>query len=586
MRESIKQPRILLALAGVLALLATLTLGAATMRPTEATWQDTVNGQSVFGADPAGIKSYARSTAGLGVLERQITLSNTNSALALATPGQPNASTALTHSDAGALGALPLEMAGKSCATVGERSSSACPAAATLPAGTSFASSEVSRVRLSGTRPFVAYASSSTQKPITATAQCEPGKAGVATVTAGGPIILREDTPLYLPPANKQTSATHQATWLTGVTGTLQYHRSSGPGWAKAEARLYVTSNVYFSDFTFHVTLASAECGLGRDTPAEPQRPTTARPKSLTEAPNQPATATFASRTALRMSPEVEPTVESTTVLPTEDSSAIDGDTPESELPTLDDAASDRETADNSAATTTTSATPSPTTSTSATTTADATSTTSKPESSESSTTVPGTSEPASSESSVPTEEATPETTEQTAVAEGPQDPESVRVGREFAIVNRDGVELGTAKVEDIVRTPGCGVELTLSITTSAETGPDRWASIAPDDFAEVRAGGSTREATTLKSDCEQAGNSTTTPLSPGRDYEIVIAFQLDDSAQQAMLRPGGTAGWIFDLPPLTTVAVTTSPSAAPTTGESATTPTGTELTTTDVAEA
>ncbi|MEV8220985.1 hypothetical protein AB0P16_00795 [Dietzia maris] len=586
MRESVKQPRILLAFAGVLALLATLALGAATMRPTEATWQDTVHGESVFGADPAGIKSYARSIAGLGVLERQITLSNTNSARALATPGQPNASTALTHSDAGALGALPLEMAGKSCATVGERSSSACPAAATLPAGTSFASSEVSRVRLSGTRPFVAYASSSTQKPITATAQCEPGKAGVATVTAGGPIILREDTPLYLPPANKQTTATHQATWLTGVTGTLQYHRSSGPGWAKAEARLYVTSNVYFSDFTFHVTLASAECGLGRDTPAEPQRPTTARPEALPVAPNQPATAAFASRTALRMSPEVEPTVESTTVLPTEDSSAIDGDTPESELPTLDDAASDRETADNSAATTTTTATPSRTTSAPATTTADATSTTSKPESSESSTTVPGTSEPASSESSVPTEEATPETTEQTAVAEGPQDPESVRVGREFAIVNRDGVELGTAKVEDIVRTPGCGVELTLSITTSAEAGPDRWTSVAPDDFAEVRAGGSTREATTLNSDCEQAARSTTTPLSPGRDYEIVIAFQLDDSARQAMLRPDGTAGWIFDLPALTTVTVPTSPSAAPTTGESATTPTGTKLTTTAIAEA
>ncbi|WP_120286007.1 hypothetical protein [Dietzia kunjamensis] len=292
------------------------------------------------------------------------------------------------------------------------------------------------------------------------------------------------------------------------------------------------------------------------------------------------------------MTPEEEPTVEPTTELPTEDSSAIDGDTPESELPTLDDAAndeSDRETADNSAATTTTSATPSPTASTPATAIPAATSTTSTQKSSESSTTVTGTSEPAS-ESSVPTEEATPETTEQTAVAEGPQDPESVRVGREFAIVNRDGVELGTARVEDIERTPGCGVELTLSITTSAEVGPGRWTSVAPDDFAEVRAGGSTREATTLNSDCEQAARSATTPLSPGRDYEIVIAFQLDDSAQQAMLRPDGTAGWIFDLPALPRVTATTSPSAAaaPTTEQAPgmSTGTGTELTTTDVAEA
>ena len=203
---------------------------------------------------------------------------------------------------------------------------------------------------------------------------------------------------------------------------------------------------------------------------------------------------------------------------------------------------------------------------------------------------MPGPSEPTSSESSVPTGEAKPETTEQTAVAEGPKEPDSVRVGREFAIVNRDGVELGTAKVEDIVRTPGCGVELTLSITTSTEAGADRWASIAPDDFAEVRAGGSTREATTLNSDCEQGAYSTTTPLSPGRDYEIVIAFHLDDSAQQAMLRPGGTAGWIFDLPALPRVTATTSPSAAaaPTTEQAPgmSTGTGTELTTTDIAEA
>lgn len=176
----------------------------------------------------------------------------------------------------------------------------------------------------------------------------------------------------------------------------------------------------------------------------------------------------------------------------------------------------------------------------------------------------PGPSENAAPEPTVPTTEPTVPTTEQTAATEGPQEPESVRIGGEFAVVNRNGVELGTATVEDVARTPGCGVQLTLSITTSAEAGPDRWASVAPDDVAEVRPGGSTREATTLSSDCEQAANSTTTSLSPGRDHEIVIAVQLDDSAQQAMLRPDGTAGWIFDLPPLTAIAVTTTGTAEP----------------------
>ncbi|MDZ4236166.1 MAG: hypothetical protein U1C73_20980, partial [Dietzia sp.] len=36
----------------------------------------------------------------------------------------------------------------------------------------------------------------------------------------------------------------------------------------------------------------------------------------------------------------------------------------------------------------------------------------------------------------------------------------------------------------------------------------------------------------------------------------LTTPFQLDDSAQRAMLRPEGTAGWAFDLPPLTKVAV------------------------------
>ncbi|MBB1020264.1 hypothetical protein G6030_02970 [Dietzia sp. E1] len=167
----------------------------------------------------------------------------------------------------------------------------------------------------------------------------------------------------------------------------------------------------------------------------------------------------------------------------------------------------------------------------------------------------PTTSEPAASEPTVPT-----------TVPAGPQEPEMVRVGREFAVVNREGVELGTARIDDIARTPGCGVELTLSIRTSAEAGPDRWASLGPGDFAEVRPSGSIRRAGTVSSDCEQSTGSRTTALSAGREYEILIAIALDDSAQQAMLRPDGTAGWMFDLPPLPKVTATTNPSApAPT---------------------
>ncbi|MCT1885626.1 hypothetical protein M3C36_10575 [Dietzia cinnamea] len=150
-----------------------------------------------------------------------------------------------------------------------------------------------------------------------------------------------------------------------------------------------------------------------------------------------------------------------------------------------------------------------------------------------------------------------------TTVPEGPQDPEVVRVGREFALVNREGVELGTARIADIVRTPGCGVQLTLSIRTSDEAGSDRWSTIGPGDFAEVSPGGSIRKAGTVSSDCEQSTNSTTTALSASREYEIVIAIALGDSVQQGMLRPDSTAGWVFDLPPLPKDAATTSQAPA-----------------------
>ncbi|MFJ6111323.1 hypothetical protein ACIQCV_11640 [Dietzia maris] len=155
------------------------------------------------------------------------------------------------------------------------------------------------------------------------------------------------------------------------------------------------------------------------------------------------------------------------------------------------------------------------------------------------------------------------ETEEPITAPAGPQDPELVRIGREFAVVNREGVELGSARIDDISRTPGCGVELTLSIRASDEAGPDRWASIGPDDFAEARPGGSIRKAGRVSSDCEQAANSRDTALSAGREYEIVLAIALDDSAQQAMLRPDGTAGWMFDLPPLIRVPVTPGPESA-----------------------
>lgn len=127
MRESVKQPRILLALAGVLALLATLALGAATMRPTEATWQDTVHGESVFGAaNPHENKRFARGMSIFGFMDRAVRDSNVGAVTAFRqTPDTSIQAVGPTSSNS--VGyfptfLLPLETTGFSCATLDTQS--------------------------------------------------------------------------------------------------------------------------------------------------------------------------------------------------------------------------------------------------------------------------------------------------------------------------------------------------------------------------------------------------------------------------------------------------------------------------------
>ena len=575
MREAVKQPRILLAFAGVLALLATLALGAATMRPTEATWQDTVHGASGFGAaNPYEGEHFARSISAYGALKQQDgTVRNLGPSQREAFPSTgwrapAQVTTAWQGVGAGSIvSAVRAAADTRTCARRENRATGNCDPLTENNQATSYAVAELRNLyvrALALVVPVPLITSSST--PIRATASCTPGANGVATLTSdplnlGG--LFGDGTPIDIPGLGESEPLTPRDIGAYTYSGVIEHVWEEKPGYAKSQLRLHVqaTGDLTKSEvWTFNAILAHAECGVSRSITEPPGRPSADAPMVAT---SRIATNAMNSLRTVPEEAEAQSTQAATTA-ETADARADDDSKNTADLPTLDDATNDesaRETDEDSGATSTTSATASPTTSIPAETTAAATSTTSEQEPSESSTTVP-------------------ETTEQTAVAEGPQEPQSVRVGRQFAVVNRDGIELGTATIEDVVRSAGCGVELTLSITTSAEAGPGRWASVSPGDFAEVRPGGSTREATRLNPDCEQAASSPTTALSPGRDYEIVIAFQLDDSTQQAMLRPDGTAGWIFDLPPLLRVT-TTSPVAAPTTEQAPATSTASEPTTT-----
>lgn len=556
MRALTPQIRKLLAALGALIMIAGLAVTVGKIQPTEASWTDQVHSKSEFSAG----QPYARAISSYGTmfpyLSRKTELGPNEVNAGAANRGTNYAQNVGGTDFSGLAGFLPLEAYNRSCARAGT-SSSECqlPAPASSNAS-AYAVAETGQLKMwvgsSENSRLITIGHALNLNSARTTAECRPGEVGVPGLNSSGEVILGGNfsdnignlyegggTRIRMPSVNGTTQGTY--TDFYRYTATLSHTSTSGINHASSQLRLHVRSTLLGGQrWTLDLILAHAECGTALSVPQRPDRP--ARESAW------PAQMTMARMASPVLEHEPTPVASET------------GATTAPTIPAVP--STDEPTTETTAPVASAPATPSAGTST-FTLTNVSTAPTSAPMPEEPS--APG------NESSVPTEDATAEPTEPTLVAEGPQEPETVRIGREFSIVNRDGISLGSATIEDIQRTPSCGVELTLSITTSAETGPDRWESVAPSDFAEVRAGGSTREATRLSSDCEQAANSQTTSLSPGRDYEIVIAFDLDDSAQQAMLRPDGTAGWIVDLPALPRVPATTSPSVAATTTSSPT---------------
>ncbi len=544
MHKSHPQLRAVFTIAGVFLLVASVALAIGTVRPTEASWQDTVTGTTTFATHKDVGRNSARATAAYGSMTYRIADQENLrkvEALGKSDSAELGLSTGpTTRSVRGALLSIPASVAGTVCArsaTTGLICSEDPQSTATAFAQAQSSKLEVSSLGL----PLVRYATAEDARPSIATAACTPGKPGVTGFTKNGSVYesvyLGRGNSLVEVPMPGRNSETRKQRTYGSVTYTARLQRTevSGLGYARAELRLHVTADGATGDpWTLHLILANAECGVSRGIEENLAQPTATNFQSLA-----PSVASFRTAQALTA---LEPIID-----------IVDEDAPEgpddgNSLPSLDDAANDPVIGTTTSATTSTEP--------------------SEPIDAETGPLDPGaeTDAPASTETAVPTKNAAPTTSEPAAAPTGPREPQPVRVGREFALVNRDGVELGTATVEDIVRTPGCGIEVTLSIATSDEAGPDRWASVGPENFAEVRPGGSIRKAGRTSSDCEQATISRTTALSPGRAYELVIAIQLSDSAQQAMLRPEGTAGWTVDLPPLPRVATTTSPAAAPAT--------------------
>ena len=570
MREPRMQRRGLFALIGAVLILSGVALAGTTVSPTEAQWADDVYGSSTFTASvhPDEDRNFARHAGPFGQLIRSGG-NSTNFGPGPSTVSPGSSSPRVSDPDRNGDGQidwvtasegflLNAEAQHRNCSRRENSRLETCAGTGHEAAGAkSFAVAQIqnfeSRV-LASLIPYIPIrlVALGQDTPTVATAACTPGRDGVATLTGGKLSLGSSLNPdeFDLPQPGKYVELNRDIGGYT-YTGYLHHDYEVRDNYARSQLRLYLKAKgdvTGSTPWTIHVILAHAECGTRMNPTPAPDRPGSSDPR--------PATQLFATSNL-----RTRQVVETPSILEAMDVTGESQD--DALLPSLDNAAADSgEDVTDSEPAIQTSGAAVPTT--------ESPSQTDEPQSES----IPASARPTDPTSVASTVPTTPSpsgaaattTAEQSAVAEGPQQPESVRVGREFALVNRDGVELGTATVEDIVRTPGCGIEVTLSIATSDEAGPDRWASVGPENFAEVRPGGSIRKAGRTSSDCEQATISRTTALSPGRAYELVIAIQLSDSAQQAMLRPEGTAGWTVDLPPLPRVATTTSPAAAPAT--------------------
>lgn len=530
MRTVQSPARRLMAIIGALIITAAAVLGTVTMSPTEASWGDRVYGSSTFGTHPDAGKNRARGTAAYGSMTYRVANQEDFAKVeVLAKAEGPLTSAAtgpITRSVRGALLNVPASVDGTVCAR-STISGGLCSKDPGHTAASDFAQAHSSELSVTSFGlSIVRYAQGRSATPAIATASCAPGRSGTAGLLDGEPVVLgrsNNQVEVPIPGANRETRGVR--TWNSVTyTARLQWTKVERLGYAKSELRLHVEADGATGEpWILHVILANAECGLSQSIEENIPQPTATNFRSLA------GTATMAR--VLQQPPPAAAPVE-----PTE--SEVSAPIPDSEA----QIPADHQPNNGTEISTTQKAPTQPA----------APSEEPESASSEPATSAPATSAPATSDAPEPT-----------AASEGPQGPELVRIGREFAVVNREGAELGTARIDDITRTPDCGVAITLSIRTSDEAGTDRWASIGPDDFAEVRPGGSIRKASRVSSDCEQAANSRVTALSAGREYEIVIAIALDDSAQQAMLRPDGTAGWMFDLPPLIRVPVTPGPESA-----------------------
>lgn len=88
-----------------------------------------------------------------------------------------------------------------------------------------------------------------------------------------------------------------------------------------------------------------------------------------------------------------------------------------------------------------------------------------------------------------------------------------------------------------------------MSVRSSSQTDERRWNTLTYNDFRAFDADGSTTAVGPATGGCDPTRTALPQVLEPAWSYAGWITFGSSPGASAVMLRPAGTAGWIFTVP-------------------------------------
>ncbi|UYP18326.1 hypothetical protein OED52_16930 [Rhodococcus sp. Z13] len=634
-----RSSRLLVALLGVLAVAGAAIFNTGLVGQTLASWTDRVFGSSTFGASPVALNGYAQSVSGRSKIGRPLTndtfdgveTEKTAQDRGRASLGNPNF---VVFEADGLLGAGYISVEAAVCASYLSTEGTCASTDVVADAVSSTKNIVAKTTRLLGVTVF----SSPTGEVFTTSATCKEGQAPSVTPPSGT-MILKGTSSLLDP---DQTIVVPQASLTGGVatataetrngTATLTHTVVVNANQASSTLRLYIDGVGWYLD----MIVVHAACGMGVPLPSlEGFGATSAMAPMMLRAQELPVCTPEIE--ALR--PEDEFLVEendeagtTTDVVPTEpvDPELVDSEDVSDELEVVEDITEETVEPTSCEPTTTTAplaakrtllspldllitdgvigeAAPQPpleleeeagdteivaddedaASDKSATVTT--TTGTTAPEETEAKDGDKAdgdseeTSESAEPTTTTPGTTTSGTTTSTTKAPSGPTTPSRVKTEVPFTMVATDGSTLGTAEIVDIVRGTDC-VSVKLDVTTADEPGTTSLGGLRTKDFREVLSDGSTVPVETTSVACTD-GTPLPTTFSAGKEYSGWVTFALTNGSNSVMLRPEGTAGWIFTLPPVPVPTVTVPTVTAPSTTTGESTPTVETETTTSAPE-